>query len=872
VDLLSGGYPGVISVFRNVSTSEPLTNASFAAPVNLQVRGWVHSLALGDLNGDRRPEIVAVGELSNFMTVFENLSTPGSLSAASLGEPVDFQTGWNAWGVSVGDLNGDGEPEIVFANQYDDDLMFYENKSSTCVLPPGLVAWWRAEGNANDALGSSNGSLQGGTTFVPGEVGNAFSFDGVDDFVLVNATATLDVGAGAGFTLECWIKPEGLRAEPILVWGTDAVGVQLWINEHNSLNANLVDTDGHDHVVETAADVVLDQEFQHVALTYDKESGVATIYHNGVAAQSAALGTFTPQTSTDLNLGARTFPPEGPEAKFVGRLDEAAIFNRALAESEIGSIYTAGVVGKCVPRPPIILTHPSEQVVARGESFTLTVRVSGSIPLTYQWRHDGEDIPGATSASLTIDAAHMSDEGVYSVVVANGVGSASGVIATVTIFRLPSTVSLGGGEGSAGLPIEVPVLLRANGDENSVSFSLRFDPQQLIFDTVELGTDAGDAFLLPNLSQVAEGILGVALALPADTVFPEGDLEILKLRFGTGTRPGSTYLSFADQPIRLLISGIHAEPINSRFENLLIHLLPSELEADCALGDYMVNILDWVQVGRFVAGLDPVAPSDFVRVDCAPRETLGDGELKVTDWVQAGRYAAAIDPLTLAGGPTEPVPPSPGGGSGVARIVSVGKAQIQGRSITVPITLTAQGNENAVGFTLLFDAGALTFATAGKGSAAGSATLNVNADQAASGQLGIALALPLGTHFSAGTREVLKVTFQLAATAGGSYHLGFGPGPVALAISNPEAQELAANYLGAEITVQPLVMLNIRLTDTQAILSWPSSATDYRLQVAGAPAGGFSDVTTAVQTADGQNIVVLRRSTLVPQYFRLFRP
>jgi hypothetical protein len=68
-------------------------------------------------------------------------------------------------------------------------------------------------------------------------------------------------------------------------------------------------------------------------------------------------------------------------------------------------------------------------------------------------------------------------------------------------------------------------------------------------------------------------------------------------------------------------------------------------------------------------------------------------------------------------------------------------------------------------------------------------------------------------------------------------------------------------------------MLNIRLTDTQAILSWPSSATDYRLQVAGAPAGGFSDVTTAVQTAAmGRNIVVLRRSTLVPQYFRLFRP
>jgi hypothetical protein len=181
-----------------------------------------------------------------------------------------------------------------------------------------------------------------------------------------------------------------------------------------------------------------------------------------------------------------------------------------------------------------------------------------------------------------------------------------------------------------------------------------------------------------------------------------------------------------------------------------------------------------------------------------PAETLGDGELKVTDWVQAGRYAAAIDPLTLAGGPTEPVPPSPGGGSGVARIVSVGKAQIQGRSITVPITLTAQGNENAVGFTLLFDAGALTFATAGKGSAAGSATLNVNADQAASGQLGIALAFAFGHPLQRGHRaRFSRSRFNSPPPPGAPTISASALGPVALAISNPEAQELAANYLGA---------------------------------------------------------------------------
>ena len=45
--------------------------------------------------------------------------------------------------------------------------------------------------------------------------------------------------------------------------------------------------------------------FQHVALTYDKTTGVAVLYRNGVVVATANLGVFTPQTSFDLYLGKR---------------------------------------------------------------------------------------------------------------------------------------------------------------------------------------------------------------------------------------------------------------------------------------------------------------------------------------------------------------------------------------------------------------------------------------------------------------------------------------------------------------------------------------------------------------------------------------
>src|SRR5262249_42289067 len=63
---------------------------------------------------------------------------------------------------------------------------------TTCTnAPSGLVSWWRAENSTNDSAGANHGILQNGATFTPaGEVGQAFSFDGVDDYVRVPASAT----------------------------------------------------------------------------------------------------------------------------------------------------------------------------------------------------------------------------------------------------------------------------------------------------------------------------------------------------------------------------------------------------------------------------------------------------------------------------------------------------------------------------------------------------------------------------------------------------------------------------------------------------------------------------------------------------------
>jgi len=71
-----------------------------------------------------------------------------------------------------------------------------------CVNPPsGLTSWWPGEDNANDIQSGNHGTLQNGATFAPGLVGQAFIFDGVNDF------ASLPPNSITGdFTIEFWEK------------------------------------------------------------------------------------------------------------------------------------------------------------------------------------------------------------------------------------------------------------------------------------------------------------------------------------------------------------------------------------------------------------------------------------------------------------------------------------------------------------------------------------------------------------------------------------------------------------------------------------------------------------------------------------------
>ncbi|MGH7978793.1 MAG: LamG-like jellyroll fold domain-containing protein, partial [Limisphaerales bacterium] len=129
-------------------------------------------------------------------------------------------------------------------------------------------------------------------------------------------------------------------------------GVQFWISITNvpgttnlimtntgCLFANLVDITNGSHWIYSGPNLIQSNVFQHVALTYDTNSGNAMLFYDGTNVATTNWGiNIVPKTTGDVLLG-RDMSLE-TNNYFGGLMDEMSIYNRALSDAEIAAIYS----------------------------------------------------------------------------------------------------------------------------------------------------------------------------------------------------------------------------------------------------------------------------------------------------------------------------------------------------------------------------------------------------------------------------------------------------------------------------------------------------------------------------------------------------
>jgi hypothetical protein len=307
-------------------------------------------------------------------------------------------------------------------------------------VPPGLVSWWRAEGNTVDVTGANPGLVSSVVGYRPGKVGQAFDFDGKTSFIQLANSPSLN--PRGSFTIEGWIYPREDQANHIFTeWNGsgDNMCYGLGTQADRGLGfavtdlAHEWDSSFHNFYVTR---VLTLNAWNHVAAVYDQSSGTRLIYVNGVeAGRRTDLPIVVRQGTAPTMIGAAR-----PGAYvFNGMIDEIAFYSRALSAAEIETLYGAGSAGKCsLAAEPSITAQPASQTVTVGGSATFTVGASGSAPLGYQWRFFGTNLLEQGGSSHSLTNAQLADTGWYSVIVNNAAGSAVSSNAVLKVVPVPT--------------------------------------------------------------------------------------------------------------------------------------------------------------------------------------------------------------------------------------------------------------------------------------------------------------------------------------------------------------------------------------------------------------------------------------------------
>jgi len=211
-------------------------------------------------------------------------------------------------------------------------------------LPAGAVGWWRAEGDARDAVGANHGALRNGAGFSPGNVGQAFSLDGSTGFVdIPDAPALRPVS----LTLEAWVAFDAIPGIRVVFDKLAGTGINtsyaLWL-ENGSLRGAVGDATARGPVLSVGFSPVPGR-FYHLAYTFDDGAKRQTLYLDGSSVATGTVANAIGYDAQPLLLGRGR---QNGTANFFlqGRIDEAAIYNRALNGVEIALLYNAGPAGK----------------------------------------------------------------------------------------------------------------------------------------------------------------------------------------------------------------------------------------------------------------------------------------------------------------------------------------------------------------------------------------------------------------------------------------------------------------------------------------------------------------------------------------------
>jgi len=158
-----------------------------------------------------------------------------------------------------------------------------------------------------------------------------------------------------------------------------------------------------------------------------------------------STGTIRDNTSTrDSDLFTQKWNPQGARVWSTRYLNPDSDVGHSMAFDADGAVYVGAVLSRTFPvvlrywqPPPGASIQPPRQTVAAGATAAFNAFYRGSTgSLAYQWRLQGNNIVGATGATLVVEGTTPAHTGEYSVTITDGLGQQTTATAALTVLPL----------------------------------------------------------------------------------------------------------------------------------------------------------------------------------------------------------------------------------------------------------------------------------------------------------------------------------------------------------------------------------------------------------------------------------------------------
>ena len=123
--VVTNSASNTVSIYRNTSSSG---NISFASKIDLTTGSTPQGITIADIDGDGKPDLAVTNRSASTFSAFRNTSSSGSISFAA---KQDFATGSGPVDLKIGDMDGDGKPDVVVTNYNGNSLSVFLSTSTS---------------------------------------------------------------------------------------------------------------------------------------------------------------------------------------------------------------------------------------------------------------------------------------------------------------------------------------------------------------------------------------------------------------------------------------------------------------------------------------------------------------------------------------------------------------------------------------------------------------------------------------------------------------------------------------------------------------------------------------------------------------------